>query len=212
MVDTAAGAAKPADEDLMDVIDEASIKALRSYTVDEMVRDHVVTKADRQWSDRGLLDSALPGHGALVAPVLGHGITQDRNQLPPIRNPHGMSIDWVRIPAGGQVGRHRFEEKQALIVFSGAVELRLNKDDPVTVTVDSQSLFSFPEGSWRSIHSVGGTDAEFLLRTAGDHKKEIEWAEDVIRAAAGAGLAIDHDGCVAELHLLPPAVREALAG
>ena len=212
MVDTAAGAAKPAAEDLMEVIDDASIRSLRSYTVEEMARDHVVKKADRQWSARGLLDSALDGHGALVAPVLGHGISQDRDQLPPVRNPHGMSIDWVRIPAGGMIGQHRLREKQALIVFSGEVELTLNADDPTRVSVSAQSLFSFPEGSWRAIRSVGEVDAEFVLMTAGDHKKHIEWAEEVVVAAARAGLAIDHDGYVAQLGLLPPTVRAALAG
>ena len=211
MVDTAAGAPTPADDELMDVIDDDSIAALRSYTVEEMAREHVVKKADRQWSARGLLDSALEGHGALVAPVLGHGISQDRDQLPPIRNPHGMSIDWVRIPAGGQVGRHRLSEKQALIVFSGSVELTLNADDPVSVTLGAQELFSFPEGSWRAIRSVGDTDAEFVLMTAGDHKKRIEWARQVELSAARAGLAIDHDGYVAPLKLLPPTVRAALA-
>lgn len=211
MVDTAAGASKPADDDLMEVIDEASIRSLRSYTVEEMARDHVVKKADRQWSSRGLLDSALDGHGAQVAPVLGHGISQDRDQLPPVRNPHGMSIDWVRIPAGGQVGRHRLREKQALIVFSGEVELTLNADEPVVVRVGAQDLFSFPEGSWRAIRAIGGADAEFVLMTAGDHRKHIEWASDVERAAARAGLAIDHDGYVAELRLLPPSARAALA-
>jgi hypothetical protein len=68
------------------------------------------------------LDSRIPGHGAELAPVLGHGITEDRDHVPPISNPHGMSIEWGRIPTGGSIGRHLLREKQVMIVFSGAVE------------------------------------------------------------------------------------------
>ena len=73
-----------------------------------------------------------------------------------------------------------------------------------------QDLYSFPENTWRTLHATPGHEATFVLMTAGDHKKKITWAPEIIKAATNAGLAMDHNGYVAELDLLPYHVRDAL--
>jgi mannose-6-phosphate isomerase-like protein (cupin superfamily) len=159
-----------------------------------------------------LLDSCIPGHGGELAPVVGHGITEDRDHEPPVTNPHGMSIERGRIPAGGQIGQHLLHEKQVMIVFSGSVEVMQNEDaEVVSQTVDAQDLYSFPAGSWRSIHNGGKDAAEFVLMTAGDHKKNIVWSDTVRSEAARLGFALDHNGYVAPLALLPQEVRDYFA-
>ncbi len=209
MVDTTQGEPKPAEDELLEVIDDASIAEFRKYSVADMTRRLVLAK-DRAWSGRALLDSTLPGHGAEVASVIGNGITQDHDQATPIAEPHGLSIDWLRVPAGGMVGRHRLAEKQVLIVFSGGVEVALDgPDGPITVAVEPQCLYSFPPGTWREIRSQAG--AEVVLMTAGDHRKAIEWSAEIVREAGRQGLGIDHNGYVAKLALLPRARRMAVA-
>lgn len=210
MIDTAEGAAKPADEDLMEPMTDAQIAGLRKYTVEEMSKQ-VVWSRDRKWSGRALLDSALPGHGGELAPVLGNGLSQDRDQAPSIMNPHGMSLEWGRIPEGGQIGPFSIGEKQAMIVFSGSVDVAQDPAYPdVVQTVGAQDLYSFPENTWRTLRATPGQNAEFVLMTAGDQKKRITWTPEIVSAAAQANLAIDHNGYVAELDLLPNTVRDRL--
>lgn len=207
MVDTTKGDPKPADDELLEVIDDASIAEFRHYSVEEMTR-RLVPAADRAWSGHALLDSALPGHGAQIAPVIGHGVTQDRDQATPIAEPHGLSIDWLRLPAGGKVGRHRLAETQALIVFSGSIEVVVDgPDGPIATKVEAQSLYSVPAGIWRDVRSSDG--AEVVLMIAGDHRKRIEWSPEIVRGAAAMGLGIDHNGYVAKLALLPRSLRSA---
>ncbi len=50
-----------------------------------------------------------------MAPVIGYGISQDRDQAPKITNPHGFSIEWLKLPPGQSVSRFRIEQKQVLI-------------------------------------------------------------------------------------------------
>jgi len=211
MVDTQKGAPKPDAADLMEPVTRAQIESLRRYSVDEM-RRWVVTRGDRVYSAASLLDSRLPGHGGELAPVVGNGIREDRDQRPPITYPHGMSLEWGKLPAGGRIGRHLLREKQVMIVFSGQVEAVQNAGaDEVRQTVEAQDLYSFPADTWRSIVNTGEGEAEFMLMTAGDHKKRIVWSEEVRKAAAAKGYAIDHNGYVASLDLLPYPVRQALA-
>lgn len=211
MVDTQKGDPRPEAADLVEPMSRDQIASLRRYSVEEM-RRRVVTSSDRVYSAASLLDSRLPGHGGEIAPIACHGITQDRDQAPPIAYPHGMSLEWGRIPAGGRIGRHLLREKQVMIVFAGQVDVLQNEDaDAVTQTVKAQDLYSFPADTWRTVVNSGEEEAEFVLMTAGDHKKHIVWSEEVRRAAAAAGYAIDHNGYVARLDLLPYPVRMALA-
>lgn len=104
---------------------EEEIAKLRHYSVDEM-RQRVVTREERAWSKDALLDSCLPGRPTEMAPVIGFGITQDRNHAPKITNPHGFSIEWLKLPPGQSVSRFRVKEKQVLQILTGTVAVTLN--------------------------------------------------------------------------------------
>ncbi len=204
LVDTEPGAAKPREAELLQPIDRSTIESFRRYTPEQM-RKRVVTAADRQWSRHALLDSGLPGHASELAPVLGYGMTEDRDQDIPVSNPHGFSLELLRIEPGNTVGPFRLSEKQVLICFQGAFDVTLN--DPgqeVTVRVDAQDFFSVPGDVWRSITAVGDGAAEIAVMLPGDARKRSTWAPDLVTAAAQAGRGMDHNGYVALKRLLPP--------
>ena len=208
LVDTTAGAPPPKTS--MPPLTPEQIAALPRYSEPQM-RRRVVAAAERDWSDHALLDSALPGHASALAPVLGHGMSEDRAHAAPIAGPHGFSIEWLRIPPGNAVGRHRLEEKQLVIVFSGAMDVTLNEPGAaVPVRVEAGEVFSLPAGVWRSLAAAGDTPVEATLVTAGDHRKRITWAPEVTEAALAAGAGLDHDGHVADLSFLPPPTRAAV--
>ena len=211
MVDTEAGQPKPAESELLQPVDEATIATFRRWTPEQMAR-RVVRGADRRWSARPLLDSVLPGHAAEMAPVLGHGMMQDRDLELPITNPHGFSVEWLRVAPGNRVGAFRLPEKQVAMVMSGSAEVAVNAPgEEVRVTVAAGEVFSFPAGSWRTIAAAGEAPCEMVLVTAGDHRKQPEFWPALARAAAREGWALDHNGYVASLRLLPLTVARELA-
>lgn len=162
LVDTAAGAPMPAPEALMEPIDTATVGSLRRYSPDQM-RKRVVKVDDRNWSSHALLDSVLPGHRSEMATVVGFGMTQDRDQEAAVTNPHGFSIEWLRMAPGEQVGKHALDAKQVLIVFEGAAEIELNETGKaVGLRLQRQEVFSTPAHAWRSIRSVGDVPVSTL--------------------------------------------------
>jgi mannose-6-phosphate isomerase-like protein (cupin superfamily) len=181
---------------------------MRRFDIDAM-RRRVVAWDERAWSTRALLDSVLPGHSSSIAPVIGHGMSEDLEQTPRITNPHGFSMEWLRIPPGERVGPFILAEKQVLLVFSGAITVTL--DDGTPVRVESREVFSIPAGCLRSTASVGNVPAELAVVTAGEHKKRPVWAEEIVHAAAQAGYGLDHAGYIAPLSLLPPDVQQRAA-
>ena len=210
LVDTATGQPQPAPGALMAPLSPEQIATLPRYTPAQMAQ-RVVTAAGRAWSPAALLSAGLPGHATELAPVIGHGMTEDRAHAAPIGNPHGFSVEWLRIPAGNSTGRHSLDEKQVVIVFSGALDITLNGPGAeTTVHVATGECFSAPAGAWRSLAAAGGAPVEATLVTAGDARKRITWAPDIAQAALQVGTVLDHDGHVAPLALMPPTTRTAV--
>jgi quercetin dioxygenase-like cupin family protein len=177
------------------------IAALRKWTPEQMAR-RAVRFADLEWSADALLDSSLPGCGCTIAPVIGLGMSQDRNHLAPVQNAHGFSIEWLRLPPGGGVSRHSLADKQVLVVYRGQVGITIDGTDaPVTIAAQGSGQgwdsYAMPADAWRSYRNTGSDDAIVLVMTPGDHRKDLVWDAAVVQAAGGANRAIDANGYVA---------------
>lgn len=201
MIDTTRGEVIPAGTRLFQPMSPHEIAQLRVWPAHEML-GRIVRFADLRWSTHGLLDSALPGSGAQMASVVGLGMTEDRNLQAPVANAHGVSIEWLRLPAGGSVSRHLLSEKQVLIAKRGQLEASVETSEgPVAHTLvgtpTSWDTISLPADCWRTLRNTGEGEALAVVMTAGDHRKRIAWDESVLKAAAQAGLVLDANGFVA---------------
>ena len=203
LIDTAKGGKKPADSELLQPIPASEVAKLRRYSVAEMSQ-RVVRHDALAWSKEALLDTCLPGHASEMAPVIGFGISQDRNHDPKIANPHGFSVEWLKLPPGQSVSRFRIAQKQVIIAYKGACAVTLNAPgDEVDLPLGAWDTVSVPAGAWRSIRNTGDIDCEMTVITAGDGRKTPEWAPEVVEAAMARGHSVDKSGFVARADLLP---------
>jgi quercetin dioxygenase-like cupin family protein len=184
------------------------VSQLRTWSPEQM-RQRVVKFTDLQWSAQALLDSQLPGCGASIAPVIGHGMSAERNHLAPVMNSHGFSLEWLKIPAGGSVSPHKLDQKQVLAVYQGEVQIFIsnqpqvhanNAQNAIEIIASNNShgndAYAMPAHVWRSYRNSGSSEAVLLLMTPGDERKRITWQPDVVDAAAQAGWGIDANGYV----------------
>ncbi|MFN1130709.1 cupin [Lelliottia nimipressuralis] len=208
LIDVNAGDTLPDASQLLTPLPPEEIAALRHYSVEEM-RQRAVTGDDRRWSADGLLDSVLPGHGGEIAPVIGFGMSQDRHSAPAIVNPHGFSVEWLRLAAEHVVGRHLCPDVQVIMVFKGSLKVTWNQaGEEVSVIAPERSVISVPANSWRQYCAVGG-DVECILTTQGDQRKRIYWDDEILAQAKGYNRCLDPDGYVAAVDLLPVTARKA---
>ncbi len=208
LIDTADGRPTPTEAELIRPITPKAISALRKYSVEDM-RKRVVTSGERAWSRRALLDSVLPGHASELAPVLGYGMTEDRDQAPKVANPHGFSIEWLRIEPGNRVGVYAVDAKQVLMVYGGTLGVVLNEDQDVRVEAEAWDSYSVPANAWRSIEAMGDKPLEIVIMTAGDARPAMHWSPKVKHEAANAGWVLDASGFLAERELIPQALMAA---
>lgn len=208
LLDVNAGDTLPDASQLLTPLPPEEIAALRHYSVEEM-RQRAVTGDDRRWSADGLLDSVLPGHGGEIAPVIGFGMSQDRHSAPAIVNPHGFSVEWLRLAAEHVVGRHLCPDVQVIMVFKGSLKVTWNQaGEEVSVIAPERSVISVPANSWRQYCAVGG-DVECILTTQGDQRKRVYWDDEILAQAKGYNRCLDPDGYVAAVDLLPVTARKA---
>jgi mannose-6-phosphate isomerase-like protein (cupin superfamily) len=200
LVDVAAGAAAPPEDDLLQPLSDQFIATLHHPSPEEM-RARITTASERRWSERALLQAVLPGHDAALAPVIGWGMTEDRYARPKVADPHGFSVEWLRIGAGSRLGPFRIAPKQVLIVQEGELEIELG--DGSSVIARPWDVFSVPAGEWRTLRSVSEEPAVMTVTTAGDGRARIEWPESVHSSARDEGFGIDPNGYIAPVHCLP---------
>jgi quercetin dioxygenase-like cupin family protein len=204
LVDTATGAAKPDDADLIAPISEADAAGFQHWTPERMLAERASLAAERRFDDAALLDSALPGHASRIAKVIGHGISERRDSQPRIVGPHGFSVEVLRVAAGATVGPFRTAEKMVLMCRGASVTATLNRGTAgVDLAMARRDMLSVPGGVWRSLRNDGAEEAELYVVCAGDHRKRIEWDAGLAAAARAAGRGRDHDGWIAPAHLLP---------
>jgi len=201
LIDTDRGDPMPDEDGLIQPMSDEDVAALRRYTAEEMDR-RVVAAATLDWRP-AFIDRQLDGCGAEMAPVIGAGITQNRDHAARILDPHGFSLEWLRLAPGQRVSRFQLDEKMVLISYEGSVEVVLNVVGPVTVRIDERDTYSIPAGAWREIVNHGDEPARLVVIVSGDHRKRPEFAPAVIEAAQAAGSVLDPGGYTVASHLLP---------
>lgn len=173
-----------------------------SYTDDELARRLVPGEA-LAWSERPLLSSVLPGHASAMAPAIGYGVVEDRRVRPPISNPHGFSLEWLRLPGKSSVGAHRLDASQVLLLIEGDWQVELNRGTQlVTSRPATGSVVSVPPAAWRNFVNIGTDDALAVIVSGGDAPNRVEWDAQILHAATAAGWARDASGYIAPSELL----------
>lgn len=210
LIDTVAGDVLPDDVALITPMKQHYIDELTTYTVEDM-RSRVIQPGDRKYSAAALLCAAVDGGRVELATAIGYGMSENRRQVPNVHEPHSFNLAWVKAEAGQGVLRHRHDKTQALLFKTGRWEVTLNDDSTTTVNLGAGDAFSVPEGSWRSYVCVEGDETgtgTVLVINGGDDRVYLEWAPEVVEAAAAADWTIDPNGYLAPVGVMVTATED----
>ena len=201
LIDTSRGDTVPPESKRIPPMPDEDVATLRNVTRDEMM-SRIVTSDARDFHP-AFIDQTLPKGGAQIAPVIGFGMTQNRDHAAPITNPHGFSAEWLRIEPGQTVGPFLLDEKMVLMMHEGQMRLEYTDGGGASVDVDAWDTYSVPGGVFRKLTAIGDKPVEALVVLSGDHRKRPVFAPEIVEAAQEAGLGLDAGGFVAKAALLP---------
>ena len=200
LIDTSRADEVPPESERIPPMPDEDLAALRDVSREEMMSR--IVAADARDFRPAFIDQALPKCGAKIAPVIGLGMTQNRDHTAPITNAHEFSAEWLRIEPGQSVGPFMTDEKMVLMMHEGQIQLDYI-DGGASVQLDAWDTYSVPAGAMRTFTATGDTAVEVLVVLNGDHRKRPTFAPEVLAAAKEAGLGLDASGFVAKEHLLP---------
>ncbi|WP_296644244.1 hypothetical protein [Roseinatronobacter sp.] len=201
LIDTSRGDPVPPESGRIPPMPDEDVATLRNVSRDEMM-SRIVASGARDFRP-AFIDQALPNGGAQIAPVIGFGMTQNRDHAAPITNPHGFSAEWLRIEPGQSVGPFSLDEKMVMIMHQGRLKLDYSDGGGANVTLDAWDTYSVPGGVFRTLTAMGDTPVEALVVLGGDHRKRPVFAPEVLEAAKASGHGLDAGGFVAKASLLP---------
>ncbi|MEO1745146.1 MAG: hypothetical protein AAFR13_01305, partial [Pseudomonadota bacterium] len=147
--------------------------------------------------------AVLDDCGAEIAPIIGYGITQNRNHSAKITNPHGFSMEWLRLQPGQKVSSFSLADKMVLIPREAGLRISMNDTGDVAVDMGAWDTLSVPAEVMRSMQNHSDTAIEVLVIVTGDHQKRPEFRGDIIEKAFARDSALDAQGYVAAAHLIP---------
>ncbi len=207
LIDTVAGESLEGVE-LMPRMTKTDIDRLAQPTA-TFLETRLVTQDDLIFDGQALLSVAGTESGVGLARVIGPGMNQSRPALAqtPITNPHGFSLEWLRLDSGATIGLHLVDRPQVAYVINGSVRLEVNTDagsssEALQTDLPEGSVVSLPAGTWRRLRNVGEARALVALASEGDDRARIHWSSAVEEAALDRNLTIDADGYIAPAHLV----------
>jgi len=197
LIDTQAGGVIDADTDLIAPMSDDEVAKLRDWTPEQMA-GRIVGKDALIWSQHPFLCTELPGGRAEFAQVVGYGMSEDREQGPPVHYPHNFNLGWLRAENGEGMLTHRHENTQALIVYKGTWRVTLNHlGEELSVEIGPDDTLSIPAGAWRKFQVISEQVGEMVVINGGDARIHLQWADEVKHMAREKDWAKDAAGYVA---------------
>ncbi|WP_425038658.1 hypothetical protein [Primorskyibacter sp. S187A] len=201
LIDVSQGDTVPEEDQRMVPMADEDVAKLRAFTPQQM-RQRVVATEDRDFQP-AFVDAGLEGCGAEIAPVIGYGLTQNRNHAAAILNPHGFSMEWLRLQPGQSVAAFSLSDKMVVIPREGGLRLHFNDARDVAVDLGPWDTYSIPADVVRVLENRSEEALEVLVIVSGDHQKRPQFRGHVLEAALAKGLTLDAQGYVAQAHLIP---------
>ena len=201
----------PAADELLPLMPEVEIAALKRWSVAQM-RARIVTKSELDFR-AATLDTAA-GHHWKIAPAVGSGLSQHRDHSPRVLEPQSFSIEWIQIESGQGSAPFSMTEKMVLINLSPALEVALNTGtDTVIQTLGFEDMISIPAHALRSFRCpTGAPTSEAVMVIAGDHVKHPAFSPAVVSKARANDVTLDAGGKLARASVLPPMMFDTHVG
>lgn len=211
VIDATLTGAQPAEGELLPLMPESEIAALRRWSVEQM-RARVIKKSTLDFRE-ATVDTAA-GHHWQIAPAVGNGLSQHRDHRPRILEPQSFSVEWIRVESGQRSAPFCVAEKMVLINLSPVLEIALNTGtDTVIQTLGFEDMISIPAHAMRSFRCpAGAVTSEAVMVIAGDHVKHPVFSPTVVAEALANDVTLDAGGKLARASMLPPAMLDAHAG
>jgi mannose-6-phosphate isomerase-like protein (cupin superfamily) len=149
-----------------------------------------------QSSTRAFVDALIPGYERDILSIIGRGVVEDKDLIPPITDNRDFNIGIIRCDPGKGSSLHIHATIETFFILTGtwAVEWQ-NMDGAMHEAILGRyDTVSVPIGLSRGFKNVGADSAMMLAIIGGTHPGKVLWPEETIDEARKHGIEFDIAG------------------
>jgi uncharacterized RmlC-like cupin family protein len=171
---------------------------IREVTKEEMLKRVAIFK-DLVPSKVPLIDAVLPEFQREIFSIIGGGVMEDAQVVPPITAVEGFHLSIVKCGAGKGTGLHNHRTVEVFIPLTGRWSIHWGSNAENEVILGPYDVASVPISVMRGFRNVSDEEGLLLVVVGGTDPGQVEWTGDVLSAVQKKGFGFNEDGKITNL-------------
>jgi mannose-6-phosphate isomerase-like protein (cupin superfamily) len=153
---------------------------------------------DLKSTAKSFIDTRIPGHERDIFTIIGAGVIEDPEALPPIAaQDFHMAI--VCCEAGKGAALHSHLTEEVFMPLSGEWDISWGPNGERSVRLQPWDVISVPVNIMRAFRNAGDGTGYLLALVGGHDPGRVGWPDSLKDMARNAGLIIDENGDLREI-------------
>jgi mannose-6-phosphate isomerase-like protein (cupin superfamily) len=164
--------------------------------VGEMLK-HVVRFKEQKSTDKAFIDTRIPGHEREIFSIIGKGVLEDPDLVPPIAS-QDFHLSIIKAEPGKGAALHSHLTQEVFMPLIGRWAIYWGPKGEKEVVLDPYDVISVPIHVMRGFRNTGDTTGLMLAVVGGRDPGNVGWPDSMKQMARAAGLELTDDGTFRE--------------
>jgi len=171
-------------------------------TPEYMEAERIGRFSELKSSGKAFIDALIPGYERDLYNIIGRGVVEDKELLPPIKDNQDFNLGMIKAEPGKGASLHIHATLEVFFALSGKWSIYWQNQDGSEheVILEQYDTVSVPIGLSRRFRNAGDDTAYMLAIVGGTDPGKVEWPQETVEMAREHGIGLDENGDLALLN------------
>lgn len=147
-------------------------------------------------SAKAFIDALIPGYERDLYNIIGRGVVEDKELLPPISDNRDFNLGLIKAEPGKGASPHIHATIEVFFALTGKWGIYWQNQDGTEheTILEQYDTVSVPIGLSRGFRNAGDETALMLAIVGGTDPGRVEWPQETVDMAAKHGIGLDEHG------------------
>lgn len=161
-----------------------------------MLSERVGRFTELKSSGKAFIDALIPGYERDLFNIIGRGVVEDKELLPPIKDNRDFNVGIAKAEPGKGASLHIHATNEVFFALTGKWSIYWQNQDGAQheVILEPYDTVSVPIGLSRGFRNAGNETALLLAIVGGTDPGKVEWPQETVDLAREHGIGLDENG------------------
>ena len=171
-------------------------------TPEYMESERIGRYSELKSSAKAFIDALIPGYERDLYNIIGRGVVEDKELLPPISDKRDFNLGLIKAEPGKGASPHRPATIEVFFALTGKWAIYWQNQDGAQheTILEPYDTVSVPIGLSRGFRNVSDETAYLLAIVGGTDPGKVQWPQETIDMARDHGIGLDENGDLAVLN------------